>query len=271
VSIGKDGKDPNRIGKSGCIKYKKALAELQGHCEGVDLEVSSRLVKRAIIEAEQFMSYGDVAIKMGELQRCVEAELESKYFFFIPPDQAKYLVLYEIETDGKRGQRTDVGDEIKRFQPCMDAFPSITYDLEQAGKCFATNGFTACVFHLMRVCEYGLASLAQTLNADPGISSWGKLLRKIDTKIEENDKLHPEGWIPDREFYAESATLILNVKNCWRNSVSHIRRTYDEGRARRIFNSVEALMGHLASRLKETPLPSETLLSNPDSEQAQNK
>jgi hypothetical protein len=248
--------------------YNEALESLQRLCATVGLSVSEILVRNALKETLPTLSYKDGAAKMGELQRCVQAELESKYFFYISAERAKYLVLYDVDkkSDEAGPELSEVGTEILRFLPCIKTFPSTVFDLEEAGNCFATGVFTACVFHLMRMCEYGLVSLARSIGADPSISSWEAILRKIASKIQEMDKTHPVGWENDKAFYSESAALMLNVKNSWRNSVSHIRRNYDEPRARRIFNSVEALMIHLAGRLKETEMPAESPLATPDEE-----
>lgn len=244
--------------------YCKALGDLISHCKVVALPVSETLIVDALNDAKpETSSYYSAGVKMGELQRCVDAEIRSRLFFLIPYERSRYLIFITEEGDTNPPH---VGREIKRFAPVIGKFGAIIPDLEDAGQCFATGSFTACVYHLMRVCEYGLVSLAIALGADPGVSSWEKLLRKIEIKISEYDKNHPLGWEQDRSFYAEAATLMINVKNSWRNSVSHIRRSYDEPRAQRIFNSTEALMQHLASRLSESPLPPTSLLLDPESE-----
>lgn len=260
----KNSGSPDQLSEDDHKGYRKALGELISHCQIVVLPVSETLIADALNDAKPETSYLAVGTKMGELQRCVDAEIRSRLFFLIPYERSRYLIF--VTDDEGDGIPPHVGQEIRRFAPVLDKFGSIVLDLEDAGQCFATGSFTACVYHLMRVSEYGLVSLAVNLGADPGVSSWEKLLRKIDIKISEFDKTHPEGWEQDRTFYSEAAALMINVKNSWRNSVSHIRRSYDEQRARRIFNSVEALMQHLASRLSESPLPPTSQLLEPDLE-----
>ena len=150
------------------------------------------------------------------------------------------------------------------LEPVIERFPACIYDIEEAGNCFATGCFTATVFHLMRVCELGLTSLANAVNVDPGISSWEKLLRKIREVLDAGSSSHPEGWKENEAFYSEAVSLMYNVKNAWRNSVAHGQKVYDEHRARRIFNAVEGLMAHLSSRLGEVEAPSVIVTAEPE-------
>jgi len=246
-------------------EYGKVLTHLKANSAKVSLLVFDKLLEGAIDSMTPAVRYCDVALKMGELQRCFLAELDNKLLFLIAPERAKYMVTFETDHSPSPGRVIHVGDELLRFEPVYDAFPSIVYDLENAGNCFAIGCFTACVYHLMRVCELGLVSLAQALDIEAGIASWEKLLRRIREVIEEKDANHPPEWEKDRQFYSEVAVLMLNIKNAWRNPASHIRQAYDEPRARRIFNGVESLMGHLGSRLSEKPLPASSGLVNPES------
>jgi hypothetical protein len=197
------------------------------------------------------------------LHEAFEAELESQCFFFVPAHRVKFMAIFD--DNASKETLTDLGEELIHFASAIRAFPEIIFDLEEAGNCFGVGCFTACVFHLMRICELGLVSLGKDLGVDAGISSWEKLLSRIDTKIRDLDSSHTGGWKESKEFYSEAAALMLHVKNAWRNSVSHIRRSYDEHRSRRIFNAVEALMAHLATRLSEEGAPAPpSVLSDPD-------
>jgi len=49
------------------------------------------------------------------------------------------------------------GDEV------AERFPKAAYDINEAGSCLAAGRYTASVFHLMRVAEYGLRTLAKPL------------------------------------------------------------------------------------------------------------
>ena len=247
--------------------YEENLITLAKHCRRVGLSTSEQLVMMELTEilasqgAAATRRHVDCSRTCAEIDRCVRAELKSKFYFHIPSEQARYFTFTDLE---KSPAETIMGQELRRFDPVVNKFPSIFTDLEDAGRSYATSSYTASVFHLMRICEWGLVSLASSLGLDSGISSWEKLLTKISAEIGRRDKEKPDGWEDEKRFFSEAATLMQNVKNSWRNSVSHIRKTYDEPRARRIFNTVEALMNHLATRLKETPLPPASLLLDPE-------
>ena len=260
----KPGGSDNQLSDEHLGTYSGNLKELKVICGQLSLFVSGRLFLNTLetLEDRPRPTYDEVADRIAHLHECLDAELNSQFFFFVPPHRAEYMSVFD--DNATKGELTEVGKEIARFLDVIRIFPGIIFDLEEAGNCFATGSFTACVFHLMRICELGLVSLATDLGIDAGISSWEGILKQIHIKIGELDQNHPEGWKDKRVFYSESAALMLGVKNAWRNSVSHIRRTYDEPRARRIFNSVEALMAHLSTRLTEKEIPTSSVLSEPD-------
>jgi hypothetical protein len=140
-------------------------------------------------------------------------------------------------------------------------FPSATYDIEEAGKCFALNRYTACVFHLMRALEVCLTVLAREL----GIlllraegNNWDHILNQIDQVLQaqlQNGNEFSSPQLRGRvEFYSGAAALLKNVNNAWLRSMTSVRRIYDQERARRIFNVVGEAMRHLATTLREEEL-----------------
>lgn len=177
----------------------------------------------------------------------------------MPSNRAEY-------TATSRGDEIERGRELKRFDPVLVKFPSAKFDIEQTGNAFAFGLFTASVYHLMRVCEYGLVSLARVLGINPGNSSWESILRKIKHTLDANSSTKPVHWKADEQFYSEAAAQMNNVRNAWRNPVSHIPRIYGESEARRVFNGVEGLMLHLSTRLSETDMPSIRVLADPEAE-----
>ena len=46
----------------------------------------------------------------------------------------------------------------------MANFPAANHEASEAGKCFATARYTACVFHLMRVMEVGVQEFGAVLS-----------------------------------------------------------------------------------------------------------
>src|SRR5205823_5048579 len=78
-------------------------------------------------------------------------------------------------------------------------FASANDDIYEAGTCLALERATACVMHLMRVLEAGLAALAKAV----GISKqndWGAYLRKIGAELDARAKASGAR-TADEQFY----------------------------------------------------------------------
>jgi hypothetical protein len=129
-----------------------------------------------------------------------------------------------------------------------DAFPTASYDIAEASKCRALERWTACVMHLMRVQEVGLAALAR-FHCLPVDKNWNTLLNQIEAKTRETTKrTHGD---ETEQWAAEAATHLRFVKNAWRNHAAHALSTYDEERAVAIFESTRSFMQHLATKLTD--------------------
>jgi hypothetical protein len=141
-----------------------------------------------------------------------------------------------------------------------DTFPNAVPDIIEAGNCLAVELHTAAVFHLMRVSEYGLRSLAKAAGAelkDKGehqpieYAEQNKIIDAIKKKLSE---AHPFPHGPKRSeqlvFYSEAAERFLYLKEL-RNEVSHPRKTYNSGEALGVLERVRGFMCLLARGLKE--------------------
>jgi hypothetical protein len=60
---------------------------------------------------------------------------------------------------------------------------------------------------------------------------------------------------PDEQFYSEAASQFGHMKVAWRNPTMHIDKKYDNKEAKRLLDSVEAFLLHLAAKglKEETP------------------
>ena len=136
-------------------------------------------------------------------------------------------------------------------------FPAAITDAEESCKCFALDRWTACVFHLMRVAEYGLRSLAMTLHvqlthrgAHHPIEcvDWDKVITGAQNKI-----LNARGLAPGPrrqaklELLSDAADHCAYMKGIWRNNASHARRPYKESDASVTFDRVRDFMRFLGN------------------------
>jgi len=141
-------------------------------------------------------------------------------------------------------------------------FPKANEEITQAGNCYATGSYTACVFHLMRAVEIGARKLVIALNAakylmPPNrpveLCTWEDLLKALDKGVTDkgantrNDPVKKATY----EYYNHAVAQFRNFKDAWRNNVSHKRETYQQGKAKDIMDNTRQFMQHLASRLTE--------------------
>jgi hypothetical protein len=131
----------------------------------------------------------------------------------------------------------------------FSAFPSANDDIYEAGTCLALERATACVMHLNRVLECGLASLAQALGIETQ-TDWGAYLRKIELALDDRAKAASRR-SDEEQFYAEAAANFDRLRRAWRNPTMHPDKSYSQDRAEEILLAVKSFMVHLASRVSE--------------------
>ena len=133
-----------------------------------------------------------------------------------------------------------------------NAFPSTADDIAEAGKCFALGRYTAAVFHLMRTLEVGLGALARETKATTGNPNWETVLNAITSRVNQmGPATDGPDWKERQQYISEAVAQFRIFKHAWRNYVTHSRVTYDEEKARAIYESVREFMSHLATRVKE--------------------
>ncbi len=131
----------------------------------------------------------------------------------------------------------------------FNSFPSANDDIAEAGNCLALERPTACVMHLMRVCEAGLKALAKALSIGER-NDWGSYIRDINTELDKRAKT--AGARSNQEqFYSEASASFDRLKRAWRNPAMHVDRSYTQQRAEEIFLAVKSFMVYLASHLSE--------------------
>jgi hypothetical protein len=149
--------------------------------------------------------------------------------------------------------RTLFGEQVQ------DSFKSAAEDIEEAGNCLACGCNSACVFHLMRVAEYGLRALARDRrivlpkNKPLDLATWEDILKELD-KAEDAIKNFPKTLAREAQFdFIHGAMMeFKRFKNKFRNQIMHTRKSYDRHQAMSAFDHVKAFMEILASRISET-------------------
>lgn len=171
----------------------------------------------------------------------VATAIEGAVRAFIADAQSRQFFAADAMADGYYETADKlVGAEV------VDQFPSIQFDIEEAGKCLTFGLWTASVMHLMRVHECVLGVLAQHLGVEVK-ENWNSTLNDIEAALRQI-KASKEGPVAEQAA-AEAATHLRFVKNAHRNHVMHAHMSYDQKRARDVFDGTRAFLQHLAKAL----------------------
>ena len=107
---------------------------------------------------------------------------------------------------------------------------------------FALEQNDACVFHLMRILERVLGTLAFKFNVPFERTNWHNIIEELEAKIRKMDSNFGPDWKDKQKLYAQAASQFMFFKDAWRNHVMHVRDVFDEGKALSVFNSVRGFM-----------------------------
>ena len=84
--------------------------------------------------------------QLNELIGALNKDLEDKLLLYVPSEFAEYY-----NQDDLFGVK--------------NKFPKANEEITLAGNCYATENYTACVFHLMRGVEHGAKAMVKAMNA----------------------------------------------------------------------------------------------------------
>ena len=186
--------------------------------------------------------------------------LEHRYFLYMPESDAAYY-----EQDDLFGIK--------------DKFPKANDEIKEAGNCYATGSYTACVFHLMRAVEIGAKVMVAAMKAEKHIGvyvpvrgvktfkkkpvelcDWQTLIGGLRTALNQLEK--GAAINSDKKekhaYYSEAVVVFGHFKDAWRNPPLHgreiapDRKFYLVGEATDIMNSTRHFMRHLSKRCAES-------------------
>lgn len=230
-------REPERL-EAALKLLERHLAECKGLCGELELHVSTlhiddllRLLALRVPASIDRIERGIMILSSN-----IQKEASLKLFFSLDTEKSKHY--QSIDAFGEK---------------VADQFPSASYDVSEANRCYAVGRNTACVFHLMRVLESGLAALAKQFNCPYDHTNWETIILRIEKEITNIDKNpnRPASWKDEREFYSQCASHFRVLKDAWRNYTAHVRGKYDEQEALDMLGNVRGFMQKLATRLHE--------------------
>ena len=205
--------------------------QLLQHCHKLNLSVSLREAGKMI------PAFNDPATSPERIQdmaahisSVIESELDSKMFFHMEPNRVEYWAPYWLVTE-----------------PIYNTFRYAHGEMQCAGRCYAYGEPTACVFHLIRVVDSGLRSVAKSLEVGYDARNWSGIAKNIQSKMEKKYPNKTEEWKQLEPFYAGVLTDIQAISRAHRNPALHeIERKYSDADAHYLLTVVDGFMRHLA-------------------------
>lgn len=185
---------------------------------------------------------GDIQSSMMLIVEGIRAELNTKSFVAISPQRRH---LFE---DGNH-----FGDLVS------EKFPSLTFNINEAGKCLALSRWTAGAYHAILCLEAGVRAIARHLSIpDPMTGAgrnWSAVSRSIEDEMKKrwpmkSDQLRADYLGLDRVYGALKATV-----NPYRNETMHLSSRYDEHEAAHIFEMAKGILQQVAMICDEEGLP----------------
>lgn len=229
-------------------RIRETIDKASDYCNLVDLNASLAIINQLyeIIKPPEDFFADEIPINLGESIRMLHAiikdELSERLFLFVPQDDAQW---FEKE-DG-------FGVEVS------EAFPSAFEDIKEAGTCYATGSYTACVFHLMRIAEIGLRVLIwdrgiKFKKATPiELKEFRELFEGLE-RAEKDISGYAKTMARDAQlaFYHGAMVQLRAFMNLYRHRTMHAREFYSKYRAKEAMENVSKFMKILASKISET-------------------
>jgi len=180
------------------------------------------------------------------LREQIDSEMIDHYYAIVDDRKADWI--YYLEVD----------DPKNHWLKIWEKFPAAKYDCKEAVYCYVLERHTACVFHSMRIAEFGLRALARRMkitlpkNRRLEWAEWQQILRELHAKTETIASMKA-GPVRDEllEFYRGAIGQFYGFKDEYRNFVMHNRKAYDEHQSASAMSQVKEFMNKLASRINE--------------------
>jgi hypothetical protein len=223
----------------GITEFSKAIAPLQVPITGLaGVELIQQL--QSGVDKLLFMQCG---ILMLELSKTLRRELQTRKVFCLDPGRADF---YEPNAP------LWGADVAKKF-------PSIAYEVDQLGKCYACDLTTASAFHSIRAMEAGIRAIARCVGIpDPTTGkdrNWSNISRTIKDAIDKRWPASSGRMSGDAQLFDRLHGAISGMQNPYRNETMHLSAVYTAPEALHIFELAKGLMQKIASRMDEDGNP----------------
>ena len=163
---------------------EKVMRYIVGYCDALELSSARKQLRHMAqlwTRTNPPVSVQESISDIGQLRRRIDEDLEDRVFFCVQ-DTAAVRACFKPEYNAEAKMFLLVS---KHAHELFDAnvvrrFPMASEDIEEAARCHLLARYTASVFHLMRVVEFGLLSVAELAEIKDPKPSWGAVLKKLE-------------------------------------------------------------------------------------------
>ena len=183
---------PNELHKDNWMnELMNELGEVYKDADSLDLRSSKKQIETIFNSVNGGRCTPEEMHRLlNELAKRVHEELEEVWFRVIPFDKHEFANPLWL-----------VGSEIDR-----PGFSQLVSEFEHAGMCFGISENAACVFHLMRIVDFGFRRVAAELGVSYDARNWHGLATAISKKMGEKYETKTDTWKNEEPFYAEILT-----------------------------------------------------------------
>lgn len=238
-------------------------------CETLDLASAKKLIARMRAEGsagKTGMTHEEFKNMVTELRIRIKEDLQDKVFLCVS-ERSKIEKFFTVTNEAEYQAPTPMGILVPRaahqlfHKSIVERMEETADDIVEACRCFVADRFTASVFHLMRVVEYGLLEIARLAEINDPKPSWGAILGRLETLA--NKTRHEDLPVSVRPHIATIRELLPRmhaIQHAWRNKMLHVGNrliptgTVTEEIAADVMNAVEIFMRSLVEKIPPRPV-----------------
>lgn len=182
---------------------------------------------------------GEIAVVLQEIQRNIVDEFAENYYLQLDPSERQF---YEHSSPL-------FGSEV------ANQFPSLAYEIDEAGKCLALQRSTAAAFHLLRCLEGCFAAVWRYMGVPDPIKTyernWSIRLKRVKKQYEKRWPESKDKMDSEAVFIDEIIGTLSGMQNPYRNSTMHLDSVYTQEDAYNLLVMVKGIIKSLATRMNE--------------------
>lgn len=233
---------------------KDSATDFSDACTVLELQVSAKLGRDLTDEYEKLPIKNGLVLLHSAAMRQILALLNTISQVFQRESVGSVgLILGVRQLQLYEPEKPLFGEQVQ------EKFPTLIYEIEEAGKCLALDRSTAAAFHSIRCLEVGITAISRCLSIpDPSKGAernWKSLLNKVKAEIDRRWSTPASRFSGDGAAFEALYAVLVAMQNPYRNATMHFDQQYTKDDSAHIFAMVGGVMRKIASRMDEQGQP----------------